>query len=101
MRLRDALLVIVAVTLLGIAPVAVFAQLVSGNLTGTVYDATGGVVGGVTITAHNDSTGLDATTTTTSMGEYHFYNLPVGNYTVTASAKGFTETQLKNVPVAL
>ena len=101
MRLRDALLVIVAVTLLGIAPVAGFAQLVSGNLTGTVYDATGAVVGNATITAHNDATGIDATTMSTSTGEYRFANLPVGAYTITASAKGFTEAQIKNVPVVL
>jgi hypothetical protein len=101
MKLNRALLVMIAATLLGIAPVTGLAQLVSGNLTGTVYDATGAIVTSATVTAHNDATGLEAKTTSTSGGEYRFNNLPVGTYTVSASARGFSEAQLKNVLITL
>jgi len=55
----------------------------------------------VTVTAHNDATGVENTATSTSAGEYHFYNLPVGSYTISASATGFTKAELKGVAVAL
>ena len=101
MRRRNTLLVIIATVLLGIAPVAGFAQLISGNLTGTVYDATGAVVGNATITATNDATNVETQTKSTSLGQYNFYNLPVGTYTISASAQGFTPAQLKGIAVTL
>lgn len=101
MKFRNTLLVITVAVLLGMAPAAIFAQLVSGNLTGTVYDATGAIIPNATIIAHNDATNVENTTTSTSVGEYHFYNLPVGTYTLAASATGFTRAQLKAVTVTL
>jgi hypothetical protein len=87
--------------LLGIACLPGFAQLVSGNLTGTVYDASGAAVPKASVVAHNVATGVDSTTTTTSAGEYHIVNLPVGTYTVTVSAQGFSKAELDGVQVAL
>lgn len=101
MTLRKALLVIFAVALLGIGTVTGFAQLVSGNLTGTVYDVSGAIVPSATVVAHNDATGVDTTTTATTAGEYRISNLPVGTYTLSASAKGFTKAELKGVAISL
>jgi hypothetical protein len=44
---------------------------------------------------------VEATTKTTSTGEYRFSNLPAGAYTVTVSASGFSQTQTKGVQVVL
>src|SRR5665213_1123301 len=57
-----------------------FAQTTSGDLTGTVYDATGAVVPNAMVTATGESTGVASTTTTTSSGQYRINNLLVGKY---------------------
>lgn len=101
MRVRNALLVIGAATLLGIAPATCFAQLVSGNLTGTVYDPSGAVVANATVIAHNDGTSVETSTKSTSAGVYNFYNLPVGTYTLSATAQGFSKADLHGVAVTL
>jgi hypothetical protein len=77
------------------------AQTISGDLTGTIFDASGAIVANATITAKNDATGVESTTKTTSTGEYRFSNLPPGSYTVTVSASGFNQNQTKGVQVVL
>ncbi|MGA8025814.1 MAG: carboxypeptidase-like regulatory domain-containing protein, partial [Bryobacteraceae bacterium] len=78
-----------------------FAQLTSGNITGTVYDPTGATVSEAAVIAHNTETGVDVSTTSRSAGEFRFENLPVGAYTVTVSASGFTKAEVANVNVQL
>ena len=99
-QLLGRLFLVLAVLLcLGCVPAS--AQLVSGNLTGTILDATGASVPNATVVAHNDMTGAETTTTSTSAGEYHFYNLPVGTYSVSAIAKGFSKAELRDVSISL
>jgi len=76
-------------------------QAVSGNLTGTVTDATGAAVNGATVEAVNLGTGQKITSTTRGSGEYLFSNLPVGNYRITVTGANFRTTTLENVPVEL
>jgi hypothetical protein len=78
-----------------------FAQLTSGNITGTVYDPTGATLPGAQVIAHNNATGVDSNTTSTSAGEFRFENLPVGTYKITVTAPGFTKTEVENVSVQL
>src|ERR1700733_4445329 len=86
---------------LSIACLPAGAQLVSGNLSGTVYDVSGAIVADATVIAHNDATGVDSTTTSTSTGEYRIVNLPGGTYTVIVTAAGFSKAELKNVQIEL
>ncbi len=79
----------------------VFGQLTSGNITGTVYDPAGATVPGAAVVAHNIATGVDATTTSTSSGEFRFENLPVGTYTISVNAPGFNKAEVGNVSVQL
>lgn len=78
-----------------------FGQQTSGDLVGSVLDPTGAAIPNATVVATNDATGVSTTTATTSAGQYHFVNLPVGTYTVTVTASGFTKAQLKAVSVTL
>ena len=49
-----------------------------GVIGGTVADAQGGVLPGVTVTARNTSTGFVQTTVTEADGRYRFGALPLG-----------------------
>ena len=95
MRIGFALLV----TVLGCSVIQ--AQTISGNLTGTVYDASGATVPNASVVASNDATGAETVSSSGSTGEYRISNLPVGAYTITVIAPGFTKAQLKNVQVDL
>ena len=46
-----------------------FAQSVSGDLAGTIYDASGATIPNATITAKNDATGVETTTKSAATGE--------------------------------
>jgi hypothetical protein len=78
-----------------------FAQTTSGELTGTVFDATGAVVPSATITATNEDTGIVTTALTTVAGQYRINNLLVGKYDLSVTASGFKKAELKNVTVTL
>ncbi|PYS38750.1 MAG: hypothetical protein DMG14_16440, partial [Acidobacteria bacterium] len=72
------LLALVVIALVGFAP-WVWAQAISGNLTGTVVDATGATVPNATVEITNAGTGIKTTSKTGVDGLYRFNNLPVGN----------------------
>ncbi len=76
-------------------------QVISGDLIGTITDASNAAVPNVTVTATNDATGVKSTTTTNASGEYRFTNLLAGVYTLSVNAAGFTPITLKNVAVQL
>ena len=65
------------------------AQTATGQITGTVKDATGAVVPGAAVTVHSDLTGLTRTATTNASGDYSFPLLPVGTYSVNAELQNF------------
>ena len=79
----------------------IFAQTTSGNLTGTVFDATGSGVPDATVTATNEATGVVSEATTTSSGQYRINNLLVGKYDISVNASGFSKAELKSVDVTL
>ena len=65
------------------------AQTVTGTITGTVSDATGAAAPNVTVTSIQLATNLRYTRRTTEAGVYTLNFLPVGDYTITAEARGF------------
>jgi len=71
-------------------PANSFAQSTRGELAGSVADATGAVVPNAQVTATNTATGGKNQTVSTSSGAYRFTALPIGIYTVTATAPGFS-----------
>lgn len=68
---------------------SVRAQQVQGSFTGTVTDASGLPVPGVTITAAEQGTGLTRTAVTGTDGVYEIALLPPGRYTLTAAKENF------------
>jgi hypothetical protein len=83
------------------AGVVAFGQTTSGDLAGTVVDATGAVIPGASITVTNVNTGVTTNTTGTATGEVHVSNLLPGSYDLTASAQGFANYTIKNLRIDL
>lgn len=80
---------IVAFLLLAM-PVQVFAQMAgTGNIQGTVTDATGAVIQNATVSATNVATGVKHDAVTGVNGIYSFPNLAIGKYTIEAAAPSF------------
>ena len=83
-----------------VAPPA-HAQAISGDLVGSVVDASGAAIPNVTVTATNTATNVRSTGVSNSLGDYRIGNLPPGSYEVSASEKGFATATLKGVAVEL
>ena len=96
------LLVVLAVLLLGLTVSSeVSAQVISGDLVGTVLDKTGAMVPGARVEATNANTGVKYETVANESGEYRFNNLPVGTYRLAGSAPNFATTTINNFVVEL
>ncbi len=65
------------------------AQQIYGTITGTVRDASGAVVEGVTASARNTATNLTIAARSASTGSYSISNLPAGTYELTFTKEGF------------
>ncbi|MGH9405654.1 MAG: carboxypeptidase regulatory-like domain-containing protein [Terriglobia bacterium] len=97
--LRGVAISIAVLLLLLVAGRGAFAQS-TGSIQGTVTDPSGAVVPGVQITAHNQATGVDRTTTTNPRGTYVIPDLPYGTYLITARATGFEAESAGNLQLA-
>jgi hypothetical protein len=75
--------------LLALSAVAVSAQQITGNIRGTVSDASGALVQSATVIVKEVETGLTRTATSDQSGNYSLLELPVGHYQLEVTAKGF------------
>jgi len=80
-------------------PALVFAQFDTAEVLGTARDTTHGVLVGVIVTLINQDTSIQAKTTTDENGNYNFFNVKVGRYTITAELAGFTKFSTTDVVV--
>ena len=71
-----------------------YGQTVTGSITGSITDASGAVLPGAQVIAHNVDTGVDTPVTTNGDGFYRINFLPIGHYTVIVKASGFGEQTL-------
>jgi hypothetical protein len=92
-RLRLASGFALSIVALLLAPPAVAAQTITGQITGRITDASGGALPGVSVTVLNENTALSVTRVTDDRGVYVFTNLPVGRYTVSTDLAGFRKAQ--------
>jgi outer membrane receptor protein involved in Fe transport len=70
-------------------PVTAFAQSSTGSVSGTITDAQGGALPGVTVTVTNLDTGASRTTVSNASGYYQIALLPPGPYKAEAQLEGF------------
>jgi hypothetical protein len=82
-------------------PTSALAQSTSGDVVGTVTDASGAGVAHATVTATNEATGVSATTEANEQGEFRISNLPAGRYTIKGAATGFQTYSLQGFSVTL
>ena len=76
-----------------------FAQFDRGTVSGTIKDAQGGVVPGVTVTATSTQTQQTRSTVTDGSGFYTFPNLQPGRYDISAELQGFKKENRTGVQV--
>lgn len=76
---------------LGLAGSAM-AQTVRGAIVGNITDPTGAVIPNAKIVATNTQTGATLSTVSSSVGSYNFPSVPLGTYSITASAAGFAQS---------
>ena len=86
-------------SLLLVFSATVFGQATTGSIRGTVTDPNGQSISGATVTAKNQGTGIESTSTTSESGLYGMSNLIPGLYTVTAESAGFSKKAVKDVSV--
>jgi hypothetical protein len=85
-----------------IASIPVFAQKITGDISGTVTDASGAAVSGAVVRAENTGTGEKQSATTNETGFFRIVNLNPGQYRLTAEAAGFKTMQRQaSVDIAL
>jgi hypothetical protein len=82
-------------------PAGIFAQTSNATVGGTVSDATGALIPGVTVTATNTATGIVTTVVSNEAGAYQFQSLQVGTYRVTAELPGFQVQVYNNVTLGI
>jgi len=80
----------VAASSIALAPVSARAQtLTSASVTGTVHDASGGVVPGATIEIVNQRTNRQQQAVSDARGRFRLLYLPVGDYSLSVELTGF------------
>jgi len=82
-------------------PVAAQTQITTGVIQGSVADATGASVPGVSVEARNLDTNLSRTLVTEADGRYVFLQLPPGNYRVTFALPGFVTVVQENIQLTV
>ncbi len=92
------ILILVFVVLSGAATAQ---QITTGVIQGTVTDATGASLPGVTVEARNSDTNLSRSATSDTDGRFVFLQLPPGLYRVTLTLAGFATHVQDNVPLTV
>jgi Carboxypeptidase regulatory-like domain len=86
-----------ALALTLVAAMPAFAQFERGRISGTIKDAQGGVMPGVTVTATNQQNQQAVSVTTDDSGFYNFANLTPGRYNMAAELQGFKKVVRNDV----
>ncbi|MEA2561915.1 MAG: hypothetical protein QOH06_3419 [Acidobacteriota bacterium] len=87
---------------IGLAPwAAAQTDVTTSRISGTVEDADGSPLPGVTVTATNVETNLQVVGVTDERGFYRLLNLPTGSYNIEAALDGFATATAENVRLLL
>jgi len=92
--------VLAVVILCGLTALPVFAQGITGTITGTVKDASGGVIPGATVTLISETRGtMSAPVITSATGDFVFPNITADTYTVQVEMPSFATLKRAGVQV--
>lgn len=78
---------------------AINAQTNTGNMRGFVYDETGAVIPGVTVSATDENRGLERVASTSETGEYVLSYLEPGTYSLSFEADNFATYSIEGLEV--
>jgi hypothetical protein len=76
-------------------------QITTGAIQGTITDATGASLPGVTVEVRNANTNLTRSATSDTDGRFVFLQLPAGTYRVTLTLAGFATHVQENIPLTV
>jgi len=76
-----------------------FAQFETAEVLGTVHDPSGAVIAHAAVALTNQATGVQSKVVTGENGDFDFFNVQVGRYTVTVEHAGFNKTTTNDVTV--
>ena len=82
-----------------LVPGILLAQFETAEVLGTVHDASGKVIPKASVTLTNQGTGIETKTTSGEDGDYDFFNVKPGLYTIAIEATGFSKFSTKDVKV--
>jgi hypothetical protein len=91
---------VLAVATLIALPASSFGQTFRGGISGTVTDQSNAVVPGAQVTAIAIGTNATYKAVSSSAGEFSFTNLPLGEYSITVVASGFSTQKVNKIPVS-
>jgi len=76
-----------------------YGQFESAEVLGTVRDVSGAIIAGATVTLMNLETGIQSQATTDASGDYDFFNVKVGRYSLSVEKTGFEKFTTSDVRV--
>jgi hypothetical protein len=88
-----------ALLVLGCGLACLYGQFESAEVLGTVRDPTSKAVPNATVTLTNQETGIQSKASTDDSGNYDFFNVKIGRYTVTVENPGFSKFTTPDVVV--
>jgi len=83
--------------LLSLAAFTAHAQISTGSVNGTVFDSSGAVIDGASVTLINNDTGVQRTTQTTQTGRYSLTEVEPGRYSLRVEKGGFGTENRSNI----
>src|SRR5262245_12962065 len=97
MRVFRACCMALLALVVAVAPIQ--AQILYGNLVGTVTDPSQGSVVNAVVSISNKATGYSVEQKTDERGNYDFRNLPPGTYNIKITAAGFASFEAKDIEI--
>jgi hypothetical protein len=77
------------------------AQVVNGTISGTVTDSTGAVITNANVVVHNNDIGVQRALVTSGGGTFTAPAIPIGDYTITVEASGFSSYKLTGITLTV
>ncbi len=91
---------VLALTILAVAPAFAQSQAVNGTIEGTIHDQSGAALPGVSVTVSNVDTGDTRVFVTNERGGYRAPLLPLGRYRVSAELQGFKKFEQQGLSLS-